>query len=242
MIKKIIKEIYKKIIYGYKSSSESYIKYLKKRGILIGKDVTFYEPNTNYIDTQKPWLIEIGNNVEITRGVVIITHDYAWSVIKQLNGKIVGSRGKVTIGNNVFIGINTVILQGVTIGNNVIIGANTLVNKDIPDNAIVAGNPCKMISSVDQYIVKREKKQILEAKEMFLEYYKRYEKIPPKEVFDEFFWLFETRKQKKLPKEYIEKIKLTGNKEKTEKMFLKDNPYFDGYSKFVEYCLEGKKM
>ena len=240
-IKSFLKNIYKKILYGYKSSSKSYIKYLQKRGVAIGKNVTFYEPNTNYIDTQKSWMIEIGNNVEITRGVVIITHDYAWSVIKQLNGKIIGSRSKVSIGNNVFIGMNTVILQGVTIGDNVIIGANTLVNRDIPSNSIVAGNPGKVISNVNQYIEKREKKQIFEAKELFVEYYNKYNEIPPKEIFDEFFWIFERRNKEKLPKKFIEKMKLTGNEEISNKLFFETEPYFDGYNQFIKYCLEGEK-
>lgn len=51
----------------------------------------------------------------------------------------------VRIGNNVWIGMNSVVMRGVTIGNNVIIGANSIVTKDIPDNAIAAGNPCKVI-------------------------------------------------------------------------------------------------
>lgn len=50
-------------------------------------------------------------------------------------------RGGVSIGDNVFIGMQSTILKGVHIGNNVIIGANSLVNKDVPDNCVVAGNP-----------------------------------------------------------------------------------------------------
>ena len=51
----------------------------------------------------------------------------------------------VTIGDNVWIGGNTVILPGVTIGNNVVIGAGSVVTKDIPDNVIAYGNPCRII-------------------------------------------------------------------------------------------------
>ncbi len=51
----------------------------------------------------------------------------------------------VTIGNHVWIGMNCVIMRGVTIGNNVVIGANSVVTKDIPDNAIAVGTPCKVI-------------------------------------------------------------------------------------------------
>ena len=51
----------------------------------------------------------------------------------------------ITIGDNVWIGMNSVIMRGVTIGENTIIGANSLVTKDIPANVIAAGSPCKVI-------------------------------------------------------------------------------------------------
>lgn len=69
-------------------------------------------------------------------------------VLKGVYGEVLGSSGKVTIGKNVFIGMNSTILKGVSIGNNVIIGANSLVNKNIPDNVVVAGNPCRIIMSL----------------------------------------------------------------------------------------------
>ena len=237
MIIQLLKKLYKKILYGYKSSSKSYVKYLNKKGITIGNNVTFYEPNTNYIDTQKPWMIKIGNNVEITRGVVIITHDYSWSVIKQLEGNIIGSRGKVTIGDNVFIGMNTVIMKGVTIGSNVIIGANTLVNKDIPDNTVVGGSPVKIISNLNSYIEKRKKEYIKDAEELFMEYYKKYNTIPKKDLFDEFFWIFEKRNLSNLPKSFLIKMALTGNEQITKKNFLESTPTFNGYEEFTEYCI-----
>ncbi len=58
--------------------------------------------------------------------------------------------GKVTIGDNVWIGGNACIMPGVTIGNNVVIGAGSVVTKDIPDNVIAAGNPCKIIRTVTE--------------------------------------------------------------------------------------------
>lgn len=54
----------------------------------------------------------------------------------------------VTVGNNVWIGGNVIVLGGVTIGNNVVIGAGALVNKDIPDNCIAAGVPAKIIKEI----------------------------------------------------------------------------------------------
>lgn len=57
----------------------------------------------------------------------------------------------IVIGNNVWLGMNAVILPGVEIGNNVIIGANSVVNKNIPDNSIAAGNPCCVIREKAPY-------------------------------------------------------------------------------------------
>ncbi|MBQ8635514.1 sugar O-acetyltransferase [bacterium] len=54
----------------------------------------------------------------------------------------------ITIGDNVWIGGNVVVIGGVTIGNNVVIGAGSIVTKDIPDNSIAVGNPCKVIRKV----------------------------------------------------------------------------------------------
>lgn len=94
--------------------------------------------------------LEIGNNVSISSGVHIYTHDSSkyryYGLIKDnINGNHI-ERGPVKIGNNVQIGANSIVLPGVTIGNNVIIGALTLVNKDIPDNSIAVGIPCKIHS------------------------------------------------------------------------------------------------
>ncbi|MBO5469681.1 MAG: acyltransferase [Lachnospiraceae bacterium] len=232
-----LKRIYKLLLYGYKGSSKQYINYLRKRGVVIGQNVTFYEPNTNYVDVQKPYQIVIGNNVEITRGVTIIAHDYAWSVIKQISGEIIGSRKGISIGNNVFIGVNSIILQGVTIGDNVIIGANTLVNKDVSSGSVVAGNPIRKISSLEQYIMKRKTNYLQDAKDLFKNYYYWKKEIPSKIIFDEFFWLFEKRDIEGLPETYIEKLKLTGNYEDTLHQFVNSKPLFNGYDEFVKYCM-----
>lgn len=56
----------------------------------------------------------------------------------------------ITIGDNVWIGAGVTVLPGVTIGNNVVIGAGSVVNRDIPNGVVAAGNPCKIIRKITE--------------------------------------------------------------------------------------------
>ena len=177
--------------YGRKATSQSYIEHLRAKGIRIGQYCTIFHSPTVTIDESRPELVEIGNHVKITKGCTILTHGYDWSVLNVKYGNIMGSAGKVKIGNNVFIGMNTTILKGVTIGDNVIIGAGSLVNKDIPSNSVVGGNPAKVITDIETYYNKRLALQLKEAVELACEWKRLHGAEPPQKVFDEFFWLWE---------------------------------------------------
>ena len=159
------------------------------------------------------------------------------SVLKQYTGELIGARKKVTIGTNVFIGMNTIIMKGVTIGDNVIIGAGSIVTRDIPSNSVACGNPARVICSIEKYYEKRVSETQKEAIAIFAEYYKRYHKIPSKKLFNEFFWLFEKRNEDLLP-EFIEKMRLTGNYDDSIARFNETKPVFDGYDHFVEHCIK----
>ena len=71
------------IVFRHKSSSERYVKWLRKKGVRVGKNTVFYTPWNINIDMQRPWLIEIGDNVHITLGVTILQHGYDWAVLKR---------------------------------------------------------------------------------------------------------------------------------------------------------------
>lgn len=186
-IKRKLKKIKNKILYGHAASSDDCIKYFRKIGMRIGEGTTIFDPRNTLIDETRPWLIEIGKNVQITYGVTMLTHGYDWSVLKGKYGDVLGSAGKIKIGDNVFIGVNTTILKGVSIGSNVIIGAGSLVNKDIPCNSIAVGNPARVICSLDEYYKKRVGAQENEAIELVKEYRKVYNENPGEREMAEFF-------------------------------------------------------
>ena len=236
-MKNKIKNILLYIKYQHKATSRSYVKYLRKKGIMIGKDTNFYSPWTISVDIQRPWMIEIGDNVHITSGCNILQHGYDWAVIQKLYGDVLGSSGKVKIGNNVFIGVKTTILKGVTIGDNVIIGANSLVNKDLESNGVYAGNPIRFIMSINDYYEKRKVEQLDEAKELVKEYFNKYNKVPEKELLREFYWLFQQREDQ-LIKEYDNVLKLNGNYEESFNKFINTKPIFKDYEEFVKFSLK----
>lgn len=80
-------KLIKRLVFGSACDSESYVKYLKGKGIKIGEGTIIYEPTTCSIDIQNPKLLTIGDNVRITSGVKILTHDYSWSVLAGVYGE-----------------------------------------------------------------------------------------------------------------------------------------------------------
>ena len=147
----IFVRIYRKFFpkkYTLEELSQRYINELRSMGATVGENVDIINSN---VDGIGGILLEIGNNVTITNAR-ILTHDA--SMKKPLGyTKLAG----VKIGNDCFIGADSIILPGVHIGNKVIVGAGAVVSRDIPDNSVVVGNPGRVISSYDEYIDKQSK-------------------------------------------------------------------------------------
>lgn len=89
--------------------------------------------------------INIGSNVLIGPNCLIYSQNHRYEEV----GTLIKDQGydlsSVSIGNNVWIAGNVIILPGVTIGDNVVVGAGSVVVKSVPDNVVVAGNPAKVI-------------------------------------------------------------------------------------------------
>ena len=154
-MKSIISLFYKKNIFQRKDI----IADLHQKGIQIGENVDFIQPISPVISSSEPYLIKIGDNTTISFEVVFITHDAATRVIRHLPDKNPETviYGTIEVGRNCFIGARTTILPNVKIGDNTIIGACSLVNRDIPSNVVAAGNPCKVICTLDEYQEKHKK-------------------------------------------------------------------------------------
>ena len=177
-----------------KSSSEQFVKHLRREGVAIGKNVRFISPRSNVIDLTRPHLLTIGNNVRITHGVILLTHGYEWFVLQNVNGREYGSAGELTIGNNVFIGMNSILLKGVTVGSNVVIGVGSIVSRDIPDNSVVMGNPAKVLCSLDEFSEKYSARQLDEAQIDINAFCRRYGRFPEKQEIKEFTYLYDNIK------------------------------------------------
>ena len=131
----------------YRLRGEYTTQKLISMGMKVGKN--FKRLNGVILDPSHCWLIDLGDNVTIAPRVHILCHDASTKQFLDYT-KI----GRVTIGNNVFIGAESVVLPGVTIGNNVIIGANSTVTHDIPDGMVVAGSPARVICTTEEYLSK----------------------------------------------------------------------------------------
>lgn len=230
-----VNAIARKVLYGYKAASKTYIDHLRKIGSEIGQDVYIYNPDITHIDETDPHLLTIGDHVRITGPVTILTHDYSWSVIKHKYGEICGKQRPVTIGDGVFMGWGATILCGTTIGNNVIVGAQAVVSGKVDSDSVYAGNPAKKIMSLNEFYAKRKEKQLAEAVAYANAYHDRYGKEVPAGKLDEYFFLFSTSTSCDL---YRRKVELMGNETKTLEKLDAAKPPFSSYESFMAYCKE----
>ena len=120
------------------------IAFLRSSGVKIGKNcmISFRAK----IDTRRG-RISIGDNCVITYGCILLSHDRSAMHIDSNDD----GEGNVVLGNNVYLGVHTVVLRNVTIGDGSVVGAGSVVTKDIPPGVVAAGNPARVIKEILRY-------------------------------------------------------------------------------------------
>ncbi len=139
------------------------IKYLVGRGCKVGRNV--YIGEQVIIDSGYPYLIEVGDNCRISSGAVLLAHDA--TMFRELG---VTRIKQVKILEGSFIGTRAIILPGVTIGPNAIIAAGAVVNRDIGEGMIAAGNPArpygKFVDLLNSYVEQVHASQVFMKKDI----------------------------------------------------------------------------
>lgn len=124
----IIREVRRKISFMFRELRNSYYRLM---GVTVGKNV--FISRGAWIDTQDGKVV-IEDNVRITNGCKVLSHDYSLHVM----GKP-ALKATTTIKKGAFIGMNVVLLPGVTIGEGCVIGAGCVVSQDVPDFSVLVG-------------------------------------------------------------------------------------------------------
>jgi len=125
---------------------------LKRHGFNLKGTPRFIALSARFDDFKR---ITLGDRLVVSMNVHFLTHDYSFTTalisINEKPDTDIGILREIIIGDNVFIGMNSILLPGTIIGNNVIIGAGSIVRGTIPDNSVVAGNPAIVISDIRDY-------------------------------------------------------------------------------------------
>ena len=235
-VKRKLARSLKKIVYGHKADTETYIRYLRKIGVSVGDNIEIFSLRETVIDTTSPHLLTIGSNISMTGPVCILVHDYSVCVTKMLfDGYITGKQRPTTIDNNVFLGWGCCILPGTHVHENTIIGAYSVVSGDLEANSVYAGNPGIKVSTIEDYYKRRRKSQLDEASMIYRSYYNRYGRKPPEELFHEYFFLFSGGIDCQLNPAFEVKMSDHGNYNDSLTAWRNNVPQFESYEAFCKY-------
>ncbi len=139
-----VRNLIRKIL-GRKSGVEL----ARSLGVKVGERCKFIGVNKNSFGSE-PYLIKIGDHVELSGNVRFLPHDGSVWVFRDEDPEI-DIMMPIEIGNNVFIGNSSIILCGAKIGNDCVIGAGSVVRGDIPSGSVAAGVPAKVIRRINEY-------------------------------------------------------------------------------------------
>lgn len=124
---------------------------LRRLGMRIGEDV--YLPASTWIDTSHCYLISIGDHCGFGDGCLLLAHD------AQMDEFLDAARiGRIVIHPSCHIGARTIILPGVEIGPRTIVGAGSVVTRSLPPDTVCAGNPARVLCSLEEYLAKHRRR------------------------------------------------------------------------------------
>lgn len=132
--------------------------YAKKIGVILKGKVHFHTTPVGMFGSE-PWMITLGDGVHITSEVRFITHDGGTLPLRKEIPDLEITK-PITVGNDVFIGVRSLIMPGVNIGNRCIVAAGSVVTKDIPSGEVWGGVPARFIKSTDDYMEKLKKESL----------------------------------------------------------------------------------
>ncbi len=118
---------------------------LRRMGVRLGEGCRIYTSNFG----SEPWLIRIGDRVCVSNDVAFVNHGLTWPF--QEKHTSLTAFGTIVIEDNCQIGLGAILLPGVRIGPNSIVGAGSVVSKDIPPDAVAAGNPARVVRPIGEY-------------------------------------------------------------------------------------------
>lgn len=118
-------------------------------GLSIGEGTQITDIDSVFFDPSHCYLIFIGCKCIIAPNVRFIAHDASTKIFLNYT-----KFARIVVKDSSFIGDSAIILPGVTIGPNSIVAAGAVVTKNVPPDTIVAGNPAKVISKLDEYLEK----------------------------------------------------------------------------------------
>jgi acetyltransferase-like isoleucine patch superfamily enzyme len=135
-----------------------YIPLLKRQGMKITGTPRYIGIHVKFDDFDK---INIGDRAVISDGCILLTHDYSFTTaliaIDKIPQSDIALIRDIYIGNNVFIGKQSIIMPNTEVGNNVIIGAGSVVRGKIADNSVLIGNPAQVVGNIKELAYKWEK-------------------------------------------------------------------------------------
>lgn len=142
-------------------SAKKRTRFLKESGLFAGFGKNCYWCSRTI--PEEPYMVKLHDNIVISAKVNFITHDIINDMLARKIGAKPGEQlseyymGTIEIFDNVAIGSDTTILYNTRIGPNAIVAAGSVVTKDVPEGAIVGGNPARIIGRTEDLLAKRRK-------------------------------------------------------------------------------------